>query len=190
MVVWLHGKPLEVGETYLVKHTARQTKIRAIEDSASRERQYTGARSRPTQLQMNEIAAVEFEANVPLFFDPYSRNRTTGSFILIDPLSNATVGAGMIQEDVGRSQKANARTRVSARAAGPRKRSVAPRERHERHGHYPAVVCSENRPAHRREAGARAVRSTVLRYCMWTGREIAPQRLPMCFAWREPRGSS
>ena len=48
---------------------------------------------------MNEIGSVEFEANVPLFFDPYSSNRTTGSFILIDALSNATLGAGMIQED-------------------------------------------------------------------------------------------
>ena len=46
---------------------------------------------------MNDIAAVEFETTMPLFFDPYERNRTTGSFILIDPLTNATVGAAMIR---------------------------------------------------------------------------------------------
>jgi len=49
---------------------------------------------------MNEIGSVEFETHVPLFFDPYSSNRTTGSLILIDPAANATVGAGMIQEEV------------------------------------------------------------------------------------------
>jgi sulfate adenylyltransferase subunit 1 (EFTu-like GTPase family) len=40
---------------------------------------------------MNEIASVEFETSSPLSFDPYERNRVTGSFVLIDPLSNATV---------------------------------------------------------------------------------------------------
>ncbi len=45
---------------------------------------------------MNEIAEVEFETNLPLFFDAYRDNRWTGSLILIDGVTNATVGAGMI----------------------------------------------------------------------------------------------
>jgi len=49
---------------------------------------------------MNEIASVEFEASSSLFFDAYQENRATGSFILIDPLSNATVGAAMIREPI------------------------------------------------------------------------------------------
>jgi bifunctional enzyme CysN/CysC/sulfate adenylyltransferase subunit 1 len=48
------------------------------------------------RLEMNEIAEVEFETNLPLFFDAYRENRWTGSLILIDGLTNATVGAGMI----------------------------------------------------------------------------------------------
>lgn len=47
-------------------------------------------------LTLNEIGRVSLRTTVPLFFDEYSRNRTTGSFILVDESSNATVGAGMI----------------------------------------------------------------------------------------------
>src|ERR1700736_6228082 len=99
MVVWLHASPLEVGRTYLVKHTARQTKIRALR-IRHRVNVNTLEQEQATQLNMNDIASVEFEAHVPLFFDPYSSNRATGGFILIDAISNATVGAGMIEEAV------------------------------------------------------------------------------------------
>ena len=148
MVVWLHAKPLELGETYLVKHTARQTKIRATH-IRHRVNVNTLARESATQLQMNEIAEVEFEANVPLFFDAYSRNRTTGSFILIDPLSNATIGAGMIEgraaEDSG--TKVTPGESALADATGDaRLRLVALSERYARHGHYPGLILLENRP--------------------------------------------
>src|SRR5260221_3116139 len=96
MVVWLHGTPMEVGRTYIVKHTAKQTKIRALQIS-HRVNIHTLEPEQATQLNMNDIASVEFEAYAPLFFDAYVRNRETGSFILIDAISNATVGAGMIQ---------------------------------------------------------------------------------------------
>ena len=82
-VVWLHANPLELGRTYLVKHTVRQTKIRATR-IRHRVNINTLMQEQATQLRMNEIGSVEFEANVPLFFDPYASNRTTGSFILID----------------------------------------------------------------------------------------------------------
>jgi sulfate adenylyltransferase large subunit len=141
MVVWLHANSLELESTYLVKHTARQTKIRATRirhriNINSLEQEQTA------RLQMNEIAAVEFEANVPLFFDPYSENRTTGSFILIDPLSNATVGAGMIQND---SPEERPSRDVGKRNFSPT--TVTPPERYKRHGHYPATILLANHPA-------------------------------------------
>jgi bifunctional enzyme CysN/CysC/sulfate adenylyltransferase subunit 1 len=49
---------------------------------------------------MNDIAEVEFETNLPLFFDRYEDSRPLGSFILIDRLSNATAAAGMISASV------------------------------------------------------------------------------------------
>ena len=52
----------------------------------------------PPQASLNDIGIVEFEATRNLSFDLYSQNRHSGSFILIDPLTKATVGAGMITE--------------------------------------------------------------------------------------------
>jgi len=140
-VVWLHGTSLELGRTYLVKHTTRQTKIKALH-IRHRVNVNTLAEEPATRLEMNEIGSVEFEAHVPLFFDPYSSNRTTGSFILIDIATNATVGAGMIQEDIS----AAAGEKEFAAYAVDRT-SVAPEERYARHGHFPAVVLLEDRPA-------------------------------------------
>jgi sulfate adenylyltransferase subunit 1 len=140
-VVWLHGTALELGRTYLVKHTARQTKIRALH-IRHRVNVNTLALEPATRLEMNEIGSVEFESHVPLFFDPYSRNRTTGSFILIDVATNATVGAGMIEEDVSAApgvEEEESATRAFDETA------VAVQERYVRHGHVPAVVLLEGR---------------------------------------------
>jgi sulfate adenylyltransferase large subunit len=143
MVVWLHETPLEVGQTYLVKHTARQTKIHALQ-IRHRVNINTFEHEQVTQLNMNDIAFVEFEAHVPLFFDPYAINRATGSFILIDAISNATVGAGMIQEDLPERPGQEERELASREIEQKR---VSAQERYERHGHYPATFLLENQPA-------------------------------------------
>jgi sulfate adenylyltransferase subunit 1 len=145
MVVWLHANPLELGRTYLVKHTVRQTKIRAVQ-IRHRVNINTLTHEPAGQLEMNEIASVEFEANVPLFFDPYSSNRTTGSFILIDAISNATVGAGMIQEDSSakrRTDPPEEDANLSTSTGAP----VTARDRQNRHRHLSAVFLLEGRPA-------------------------------------------
>jgi bifunctional enzyme CysN/CysC/sulfate adenylyltransferase subunit 1 len=59
---------------------------------------------------MNEIAEVEFETSLPLFFDSYAENRSTGALILIDGVTNATVGAGMIVAAMETSSETTART--------------------------------------------------------------------------------
>jgi sulfate adenylyltransferase large subunit len=141
MVVWLHGTPLEVDRTYLVKHTARQTKIRALQ-IRHRVNVNTFEQEQVTQLSMNDIASVEFEAHVPLFFDPYASNRATGSFILIDPVSNATVGAGMIEEDLFDREQPQ-----GAEFTAIKTERVSPQERYQRHGHYPATFLLQRRPA-------------------------------------------
>ena len=143
MVVWLHAVPLEVGRTYLVKHTARLTKIRALE-IRHRVNVNTLERESAGSLNMNDIASVEFEAHVSLFVDPYASNRTTGSFILIDALSNATVGAGMIQEDIADRHERKALQPTSVENAQDR---VSAEERGQRHGHYAATFLLENQPA-------------------------------------------
>jgi sulfate adenylyltransferase subunit 1 len=142
-VVWLHGAALELGKTYLVKHTVRQTKIRALR-IRHRVNINTLASEPATRLEMNEIGSVEFETHVPLFFDPYASNRTTGSFILIDPVTNATVGAGMIQEDASTATVEEEKELASYIAL---ETAVSAGERYARHGHFPAVLLLESRPA-------------------------------------------
>ena len=139
MAVWLDESPLEVGKSYLVKQTARQTKIRVLRVNY-RVDVNTLEHEQATQLNMNDIACVDFEAHVPLFFDPYSVNRSTGSFILIDAISNATVCAGMIQEALPDRQGRGAFVLSS-------EEGVSPQDRHERHGHLPATFLLGNRPA-------------------------------------------
>jgi bifunctional enzyme CysN/CysC/sulfate adenylyltransferase subunit 1 len=143
MVVWLHETPLEVGRTYLVKHTARLTKIHALQ-IRHRVNVNTFEHEQAARLNMNDIASVEFEAHVPLFFDPYASNRATGSFILIDNISNATLGAGMIQEGLpDRHEQPELKT-ASLEITRDR---VSAQERYQRHGHYPATFLFENQPA-------------------------------------------
>ena len=143
IVVWLHATPLEAGKTYLVKQTARQTKTRVVQ-IRHRVNVNTLEQEQATQLNMNDIASVDFEAHVPLFFDPYASNRTTGSFILIDAISNATVGAGMIQEDLSDRQRPERAELASSEVAEKR---VSAQERYERHGHFPATFLLQNQPA-------------------------------------------
>jgi len=94
-VVWMGAKPLEPHRPYFLKHTTQtvQARVRGILHRVD----INTLDDRPAaQLQLNEIGVVSLEAQRPLFFDAYQRNRATGSFILIDPIGNETLGAGMI----------------------------------------------------------------------------------------------
>jgi len=109
MVVWMHEDPLAVGRTYVAKHTTRTVRatVRAI-----RHRVDVGTLEQVSanRLEMNEIAEVEFETSLPLFFDSYADNRGTGALILIDGVTNATVGAAMIVASIETSTETAART--------------------------------------------------------------------------------
>jgi sulfate adenylyltransferase subunit 1 len=134
MVVWLHATPLQLQQVYLAKHTgrylkAKATKIRFQVNINSFEEHPA------SQLQMNGIASVEFETSQALFFDSYARNRLTGSLILIDPLTNATVGAVMIQEELSAVLEERANDHEIGKAHG----KVTLEERIQRRGHRPAI---------------------------------------------------
>ena len=95
-LVWMDEQPLDSGRRYLLKHTSRtvQAQIIAVQhrlDVTTLERQPA------TTLGINGIGLVEIASVQPLTVDPYASNRTTGSFVLIDPITNATVAAGMIR---------------------------------------------------------------------------------------------
>jgi sulfate adenylyltransferase large subunit len=95
-LVWMNQKPAVAGHPYLLKHTTQTLQARIVEIRHRVDIQTLAAQP-AERLQLNEIGAVVVEAQRPLFIDPYRRNRFTGSFILIDALSNETLGAGMIE---------------------------------------------------------------------------------------------
>ena len=95
-LVWMNEKPAVAERPYLLKHTTQTLPARIVE-IRHRVDIRTLAAQPAGELRLNEIGAVLVEAQRPLFVDPYRRNRFTGSFILLDPLTNETVGAGMIE---------------------------------------------------------------------------------------------
>ena len=144
MVVWLHQTPLEIGRTYLIKHTAKSARAKAMQIKY-RVDINSLAHEDATELLVNDIAAIEFESTSALYFDPYARNRTTGSFILIDPISNATVGAGMIQRDLSKRPHGVHQHGVALKTVT--QAPVSESERYERHGHYPGLILVEGSSA-------------------------------------------
>ena len=107
-VVWMDERPLDPGRVYLLKHASRT--VTAEIDTA---------------LALNEIGLVTVTASRPLVFDAYEGNRATGSFLLIDPATNATAGAGLITRGVlddaarrsGAERSAAVRIAAAARSA-------------------------------------------------------------------------
>jgi len=94
-VVWMNDAELEIGRKYLLRHTTR-TVSAAVQAVRYRVNINTLDKEPANRLGLNDMGAVVIETQKPLFADPYRRNKATGSFILIDPISNATVAAGMI----------------------------------------------------------------------------------------------
>jgi adenylyl-sulfate kinase len=91
----MSSQPLVIGRPYLIKHTTRQVcgsvvRLQFVLDPTTLDR-------RPAStLALNEFGEVEIEGHQPLYADPYTQNRVTGSFIVIDPNTNETLAAGMI----------------------------------------------------------------------------------------------
>jgi sulfate adenylyltransferase subunit 1 (EFTu-like GTPase family) len=106
-IVWMDEKPLDPGRVYLLKHG---TKTVTAEGNHS--------------LQLNQIATAQVSTARPIVFDRYAENRTTGSFILIDPGTQFTCGAGMIAEpatgEVAHSSRMGVAEKIArlARSAG------------------------------------------------------------------------
>jgi sulfate adenylyltransferase subunit 1 len=96
MVCWLSETPLSSARTYIIRHTTRESKTKVGEIAYKVD--VNSLENLPAQtLAMNDIARLSFRLAQPLMVDPYTVNRATGAFIIIDEATNNTVGAGMIQ---------------------------------------------------------------------------------------------
>jgi sulfate adenylyltransferase large subunit len=95
VVCWMSDTPLRPRGRYTIKHTTRSAKA-LVDRLEYRVDVNTLEHGEAPELALNEIGRVHLRVSTPLVVDPYARNRTTGSFILIDDATNDTVGAGMI----------------------------------------------------------------------------------------------
>jgi bifunctional enzyme CysN/CysC len=97
MVCWLTAQTeLRPGAKLAIKHTTRWGRALVKELQYRLDVNTLHRDEAAPALTLNEIGRVRLRTTVPLFFDEYRRNRTTGSFVLVDEVTNNTVGAGMI----------------------------------------------------------------------------------------------
>jgi hypothetical protein len=123
MVVWMHEAALDTSRQYLIKHTTRYVRAR-IQRVRWKLDMETLDRIDAETLELNDIGLVEFATVRPIEFDPYDSNRCTGALIIIDAMSNNTLGAGMIRGAISDN----------------RSTKVSEEERHDRLGQRPAAL--------------------------------------------------
>ncbi len=102
MLCWLsEAAPLQVGGKYLLRHTTREVKavVRevAFKVDVNTLHRIPAGDDGPVTVAMNDVARVKLRTAQPLHWDRYARNRLTGSLVLVDPFTHATVAAGMIR---------------------------------------------------------------------------------------------
>lgn len=96
MICWMSEKPLQTNGKYAVKHTTKDVRciIKDVKYKVNINNLHRLEDDK--EIKLNDIARISIRTTKPLFYDRYSRNRITGSLILIDEGTNETVGAGMI----------------------------------------------------------------------------------------------
>lgn len=96
MMCWFNPRALIHGGKYLLKHNTNEVKCVVKDVPYKMDINSLEENREDTQVKMNDIAKIVVRTAQPLFFDSYERNRRTGSFILVDEVTNETMGAGMI----------------------------------------------------------------------------------------------
>ena len=99
MLVWMDEKGMNPDQQYFIKQTTHTTRVR-IDQIRYKVDVNTMEKSDCKALSLNEIGKAVFVTNEPIFFDPYTKNKNCGSFIIIDPITNNTSAVGMIIGEV------------------------------------------------------------------------------------------
>ncbi|WP_242452843.1 sulfate adenylyltransferase subunit CysN [Prosthecochloris ethylica] len=138
MLVWMSEEPMEPNKHYLIKHTTNMTRAR-IDKIRYRIDVNTLNKSDSDAFELNDIGRAVLTANKPLCFDPYQKNASTGSFILIDPVSFNTVAVGMI---IDRVSEENMPSRITGgeQAVSAAGRSMISRSEREAQLHQSGVT--------------------------------------------------
>ncbi len=109
MLVWMDEKQMNLSTQFYIKHAYNSAKAR-IDQIQYKIDVNTLEKSNIENFELNEIGRVVITTTKPLFFDPYKKNRQTGSFILIDPVTHNTCAVGMI---IDRLSSSNLPSRIT-----------------------------------------------------------------------------
>ncbi|MCH2594718.1 MAG: sulfate adenylyltransferase subunit CysN [Pirellulales bacterium] len=166
-LVWMAEDPLVPGKEYWIKHcskltTGRITTLRYQIDVNTLHRNPS-----PT-LELNEIGRCQIQLNQSIALDPYNRNHGTGSFIIVDRVSNVTVAAGMIM-DRKTSDDSNHWDDEAAEGLETRTSPVTTEERSARYGQQPVTMLITGPPA----SGKTLIANAVERILFDRGRSVA-----------------
>jgi sulfate adenylyltransferase subunit 1 len=96
MICWMGDKPLVLNQKFILKHTTKDVKVMVKLIKYKMDINSLSRIQDQTELKMNEIGKIQLRATSELFYDAYTKNRNTGSFVLVDENTNVTVGAGTI----------------------------------------------------------------------------------------------
>lgn len=139
MLVWMDEKPMNREIQYFIKQTTHTTRVHI--DKISYKIDVNTMKQYPAEnLVLNEIARAVLVANEPMFFDPYKRNKSCGSFILIDPITNNTCAVGMIINEVADSELAMEISSEERNAMREGHSTVSPEERKRVTGHNGKLI--------------------------------------------------
>lgn len=110
-VVWLHEEAMQQNRSYLLKAGATTAPAR-VEALQHKINVNTLQQEQSSTLELNEVGSCIFNISREISFDAYRENRSCGSFILVDRMSNATVGAGMIESPLESGLQTQGKSRI------------------------------------------------------------------------------
>ncbi len=142
MVVWMSDEPMQVDRNYSIKHTTK-TVSGVISQLRFEVDVNTLHRSESEGLGLNEIGRCVLTLSQPIAYDPYSRNRATGAFIIIDRITNNTVGAGMIldrDQNLLQPTERKLEAKPKSEHIHLQKSMVTAKEREQLVGHKPKTI--------------------------------------------------
>ena len=134
MLVWMDEKDMERDQQYFIKQTTNTTRVH-IERIRYKVDVNTMEQSMTDALTLNEIGRAVFVTNKPIFFDSYKKNKSCGSFVLIDPITNNTCAVGMIIDEVKSSDLASTITETDRKKMQEGISAVTLQEREKHLGH-------------------------------------------------------
>ena len=140
MVVWMAEQPLVPGQQYIIKHTTRN--VPGTISTLRYQIDVNTMKSNPAMsLELNQIGRVDITLNRAIAYDRYRRNKHTGAFIIIDRISNVTVGAGMILDQRTSKDRNDAwETDPSSKSLVAEISNVTSEERTARYGQKPVTI--------------------------------------------------